>query len=67
MNAEGTANTQRGIAESEQQAPRINWEDPSVPVGDSPRLPRWPLAVACVVWAGWVVFLFAMMLSSRPA
>ena len=64
---EVSAQKQDASDQSEERAPRINWEDPSVPVGDSPRLPRLPLAVACVIWAGWVVFLFAMMWSSRPA
>lgn len=40
----------------------INWQDPQVPVGNSPPLPRWPIAIFSIAWMGWVVFLFAMAL-----
>ena len=43
------------------KAPRINWEDPSVPVGNSPPLPRWPLVMATLAWLAWVVFLVVML------
>ncbi len=43
--------------------PRINWEDPTVPIGDSPPLARWPLAVSTLGWMAWVVFLATMLLT----
>lgn len=43
---------------------RFNWEDPTVPVGNSPPIPKWPLAVVTLAWVGWVVFLFTVMLNS---
>ncbi|MCB9866310.1 MAG: hypothetical protein H6816_06705 [Phycisphaerales bacterium] len=36
------------------------WEDPSVPAGDAPPLPRWPLYASGAVFALWVCFLIAM-------
>ena len=38
-----------------------DWHDRSVPAGDSPALPRWPLVLAATAWAAWLVFLVAMM------
>lgn len=42
---------------------RIDWENPKVPVGNAPPLPRWPLYVSGLAWAGWVLFLFFLVLS----
>lgn len=39
----------------------IDWADPSVPIGNSPPLPRWPLVVGCLAWVAWVAFLGAMV------
>ena len=50
-------------AGSESQKPRIDWEDPAVPIGDAPPLPRWPLYLTGALWAGSIVFLFVMLLS----
>lgn len=44
-------------------SPAVNWEDPSIPVGDSPPLRRWPVVAWSVAWGAWVVFLIWMMLS----
>ena len=42
---------------------RYDWADPSVPAGDSPaNFPRWPIAVAAVVWSGWIGFLVFMVM-----
>lgn len=41
--------------------PRIDWEDPKIPVGNAPPLPRWPLVVAVFGWLGWVAFLVVML------
>ena len=45
----------------------INWEDPSIRVGDAPPLPRWPLVVLGVAWLGWIVFLSVMVVSRSDA
>jgi hypothetical protein len=39
-----------------------DWADPSVPAGDSPPMPRWPLIAGIVAWCLWFAFLVAMML-----
>ena len=39
----------------------INWADPSIPVGDAPPMPYWPVAVFVAVWVGWIVFLMIML------
>lgn len=36
------------------------WDDPNVPIGDAPPLPRWPLAVFSLAWVGWLAFLVVM-------
>ena len=41
----------------------VDWADPSVPVGDAPPLPYWPLALAGIAWSSWGVFLVVMLLS----
>lgn len=46
-----------------------DWSDPSVPCGNAPPLPRWPLWIAALVWVGWIGFLIAMavlVVRSRP-
>jgi hypothetical protein len=40
--------------------PRINWQDPNVPAGDAPPLPRWPLVAGFVLLGLWVLFLLVM-------
>ena len=45
----------------ERKKSRIDWDDPNVPVGNAPPLPRWPLFVASLAWVGWVVFLAVML------
>ena len=40
-----------------------HWDDPNVPVGNAPPIPRWPLVVLGAAWAGWVVFLVVMVMS----
>ena len=45
----------------------VNWEDPSVPIGNAPQLPRWPLVLAGFAWLAWVVFLIVMMLAGNGA
>lgn len=38
-----------------------NWNDPNIPAGDAPPLPRWPLLVAGATWSAWMAFLLVMM------
>jgi len=45
---------------AEQERGGVDWADPSVPVGDAPALPRWPLYVLSVAWVGWTVFLMVI-------
>ncbi len=52
----------------EEDKPAVDWADPSVPVGDSPPLPKWPAVVLGVAWFGWLVFLAFMAASGdNPA
>jgi len=46
-----------------QKKARVNWDDPSVPVGNAPPMPRWPVVVTAIAWLAWVVFLIAMLVS----
>lgn len=39
---------------------RVDWDDPSVPAGDSPSLPRWPVGVALALWVAWLVALVSV-------
>lgn len=41
-----------------------NWNDPSVPVGDSPPMPAWPFILCTLGWVAWVLFLVGMALSA---
>ncbi|MEK7731241.1 MAG: hypothetical protein AAB363_05220, partial [Planctomycetota bacterium] len=50
-----------------QKKSRVNWDDPSVPVGNAPPMPRWPLVVTAIAWLAWVVFLIAMLVSRYDA
>ena len=50
-----------------QKKSRVNWDDPSVPVGNAPPMPRWPLVVSAIAWLAWVVFLIAMLVSRYDA
>ncbi len=45
---------------------RVDWEDPNVPVGNAPPLPRWPVYVSGLAWAAWVLFLFFLVRSLNP-
>ena len=42
----------------------VDWSDPDVPAGDSPRLPLWPFPVSATLWGGWIIFLAVIVLSS---
>jgi hypothetical protein len=45
-----------------QSAWRVDWADPSIPAGDSPPMPRWPLVVGGAIWCAWVAFLTVMVI-----
>lgn len=45
---------------AEARPSKYDWADPSVPAGNAPPMPRWPLVVSAVVFALWVCFLIAM-------
>ncbi len=46
--------------ESKEPAPKYDWNDPSVPAGDAPPMPRWPLIASAVAFGLWFIFLVAM-------
>jgi len=52
---------------AEQKKSRVNWDDPTVPVGNAPPLPHWPLVVAGLAWLAWLVFLIALLVSRGGA
>ncbi len=39
----------------------INWEDPSIPIGNSPPMAKWPIGIWALAWAAWITFLFATL------
>lgn len=48
-------------SENEQSPPpKIDWNDPSVPIGNAPPMSRWPIVAWALAFAGWVVFLAVM-------
>ena len=50
-----------------QKKSRVKWDDPSVPVGNAPLSPRWPVVVTAIAWLAWVVFLVVMLASRYDA
>ncbi len=46
---------------------RVDWGDPTVPVGNSPPMPRWPVVATALAWVAWIVFLIAMLASRYDA
>ncbi len=47
-------------ASTEERKPRYDWEDPSVPIGDGPPMPNWPLVPLCIAWGLCITFLAVM-------
>ena len=45
----------------------VDWADPTVPVGNAPPLPRWPLAAFALAWLGWVAFLAVMAVARHQS
>ena len=52
---------------SESETEPTIWDDPSVPVGDAPPLSKGPLVALVIAWAGWTIFLVAMMITRTHA
>ncbi len=48
--------------DGEQNAPESKWNDPSIPAGNSPPLPSWPLWVSAALWCGWTGVLLVTAL-----
>lgn len=51
---------QQDSEQSEAERKPTKWEDPSVPAGNAPPMPKWPLPVMGVAWVAWVGFLAAV-------
>ncbi len=60
-----TAEKESYVEDQESGKGHIDWEDPSVPIGDAPSLPKWPVAVSALVWACWIALLVVMLVSPR--
>ncbi|RJP40848.1 MAG: hypothetical protein C4547_02115 [Phycisphaerales bacterium] len=41
----------------------VNWNDPTVPAGNAPPMPRWPLYLAAAAWFAWIVFLLVTLVT----
>jgi hypothetical protein len=55
---EGTSEVSRAEeSRADEQNEKSPWDDPSIPAGDAPPLPAWPLWTSGVLWAGCVVYL----------
>jgi hypothetical protein len=61
--AEQAAASEAG-ADASAEKKGIDWTDPSVPAGNAPPMPNWPVALAVLTWAGWITFLAAMWLTA---
>lgn len=55
-----TPNTDTGVQSGPEGKSRIDWDNPDTLAGDAPPMPRWPLMMSIVVYAGWLVFLVVM-------
>lgn len=51
-------------ADNRTDGPTSAWDDPSIPAGNSPPLPGWPLWVSAALWGAWMVFLAVTALTS---
>lgn len=40
-----------------------DWGDPSIPPGNSPPLPAWPLWVSIAAWGAWTTMIVCIALS----
>jgi hypothetical protein len=58
-------NTKDRPAEQQQAAAQVrgvDWYDPTIPAGDAPPMPRWPLYAAAAAFGLWLVFLVVMVI-----
>jgi hypothetical protein len=39
---------------------KYDWDDPAVPPGDAPAMPRWPILLGVAAWGAWLIFLIVM-------
>lgn len=49
-----------GVEQTEEPRKPTKWEDPSVPAGNAPPMPRWPFGLMLTLWIAWVGFLAAI-------
>ena len=56
--------TNESGSDQPQKSSAVDWSDPSIPAGNSPPLPVWPLLLAAVMWGGFAVFLITVAASS---
>jgi hypothetical protein len=60
QSAEGPDQSKDAEAIAKEPKKGIDWADPSVPVGNAPKLPLWPLILLGAAWVIWIVFLCVM-------
>jgi hypothetical protein len=65
--SEKTESNERSKDSDSLHEPRkgIDWSDPSVPVGNGPPMPRWPLVLGSIALLVWLVFLLVMALTRQ--
>ena len=61
-NADSEDAAKPGTADTPKK-PTVNWDDPAVPIGNAPSLPRWPLLVMGITYLACIGFLVTMLLS----
>ncbi len=50
-------------ASADEKKRGVDWEDPTIPVGNAPPLPKWPLMLLGVAWLASMAFLALMAVS----
>lgn len=56
--------TTDGGKDDPQKRPKVDWNDPGIPAGNSPPLPAWPLWISAALWGGFAIFLVVIALGS---
>jgi hypothetical protein len=56
---------QAGGSTADEPKPWINWEDPNIPVGNAPPLPKWPLVLSGFAWLLWVVLVLVLSVAQH--
>jgi hypothetical protein len=54
-----------GRSTPDEPKPRIDWQDPNVPIGNAPPLPRWPLVLSGLAWLLWIVLMLVLSLEQH--